>query len=100
MKISGQNTLKKVVFLLLLNGTFTLQMMRKLLSNIELGKCVTISMIQDSALRPKLVEMGLVNGSPIKILFRAPLGDPIAVEVKEYVLSLRLDEARLIEVEE
>jgi Fe2+ transport system protein FeoA len=44
--------------------------------------------------------MGLVVGKEICILFKAPFGDPIAIDVQGYVLSLRLDEAKLIEVEE
>lgn len=49
-------------------------------------------------MRVKLMEMGIVEGTQIKVLFRAPLGDPIAVDIKGYVLSLRLDEAALIQV--
>jgi Fe2+ transport system protein FeoA len=46
------------------------------------------------------MEMGLIKGKEITILFKAPLGDPIAIDVQGYVLSLRLDEAALIQVEE
>jgi len=42
--------------------------------------------------------MGLVNDKEIEWLFRAPLKDPIAIEVDGYVLSLRLDEAKFIAV--
>jgi ferrous iron transport protein A len=70
------------------------------LSNIQLGQAVTISSIEESFLKPKLMEMGLIKGKEITILFKAPLGDPIAIDVQGYVLSLRLDEAALIQVEE
>jgi Fe2+ transport system protein FeoA len=40
--------------------------------------------------------MGLVSDKGIEWLFRAPLKDPIAIEVDDYVLSLRLDEAKYI----
>jgi ferrous iron transport protein A len=43
--------------------------------------------------------MGLISGSVIDVLFKAPLGDPIAIDIKGYILSLRLDEAATIEVE-
>jgi Fe2+ transport system protein FeoA len=44
------------------------------------------------------MEMGFVQGKELTILFRAPFGDPIAVDMNGYVLSLRLDEAALIDV--
>ena len=74
--------------------------MSKLLSTIISGKHVKVSHIQESTLKPKLLEMGLVVGKEVYILFKAPFGDPIAIDVQGYVLSLRLDEAKLIEVEE
>jgi Fe2+ transport system protein FeoA len=40
--------------------------------------------------------MGLISEKEIQWLFRAPLKDPIAIEVDDYVLSLRLDEAKYI----
>lgn len=74
--------------------------MVKALSTIRIGELVTVSKIKDSLLKPKLMEMGLIEGKTIKILFKAPFGDPIAIDVQGYVLSLRLDEAVLVEVEE
>ncbi len=44
--------------------------------------------------------MGIMEGKQLKVLFRAPFGDPIAVDVGGYILSLRKDEAELIEVEQ
>ena len=44
--------------------------------------------------------MGCVPGETIKVDQVAPLGDPIAITVSGYNLSLRLDEAKYIFVEE
>lgn len=55
--------------------------------------------IAESDLRPKLLEMGLYEGKEVSVLFKAPFGDPIAVNVNGYVLSMRLDEARLVQIE-
>jgi len=63
-------------------------------SNVTL----TVESIASGSLSAKLTEMGLIPGQQIKILFRAPLGDPIAIEVGEYILSLRISEAMLITV--
>ena len=59
-----------------------------------------VKSVADSPFRAKLADMGLIPGNEVKVLFRAPLGDPIALEVSDYVLSLRNDEASLVEVEE
>ncbi len=68
------------------------------LSIVSTGKIVTIDNLIESSLKPKLMEMGLVAGKKLKVLFKAPFGDPIAIDLGGYVLSLRLDEARLINV--
>ena len=46
------------------------------------------------------MEMGMIKGKFLTVLYRAPFGDPIAIDVDGYVLSLRRDEAQLVEVEE
>jgi len=47
----------------------------------------------------RLLDMGLVKGTNIKVERVAPLGDPIEIRVKGYMLSLRKEEAKNIEVE-
>jgi ferrous iron transport protein A len=46
-------------------------------------------------------EMGLVPGTPIQIAGRAPLKDPVAVRIRDFILTLRNNEADhiLVEVE-
>ena len=44
-------------------------------------------------------EMGLVPETPIQIQGRAPLKDPVAVKIRDFVLTLRNDEANHIMVE-
>lgn len=72
--------------------------MSQLLSDIVDGGEVRVLSIASSVLRVKLLEMGLLENQRIRVLFRAPLGDPMAIEVNGYVLSLRLSEARLVHV--
>ncbi len=69
------------------------------LSSILPGTIVVVREISDSGLRPKLMEMGVIIGQQLTVLFKAPFGDPIAVDVNGYLLSLRLDEAALIQVD-
>lgn len=73
--------------------------MKSFLSNIADGKSVLVSRIEKSDLRVKLLEMGITEGKLLEVLFRAPFGDPIAVNIDGYVLSLRKDEAQLIQVQ-
>ncbi|MBW1997136.1 MAG: ferrous iron transport protein A [Deltaproteobacteria bacterium] len=47
----------------------------------------------------RIREMGLVPGTPIQVQGRAPLKDPVAIRVKDYVLTLRNNEADHIMVE-
>jgi ferrous iron transport protein A len=71
----------------------------KTLAQAPLKIRTTVTGITESDLKPKLLEMGLYNGKEVSVLFRAPFGDPIAVDVDGYVLSMRLDEARLVQIE-
>lgn len=72
----------------------------KRLSEIKVGKTVQIKSFENNDIFIKLMEMGCVPGELIKIDQVAPLGDPIAITVSGYNLSLRLDEAKNIFVEE
>jgi ferrous iron transport protein A len=72
----------------------------KPLSSFELGKKLVVDKLLPSDIQSKLLEMGLYEGKEISIIYKAPLGDPIAVQVGDYVLSMRLQEASLILVNE
>jgi Fe2+ transport system protein FeoA len=50
------------------------------------------------ALRRRLLEMGLCPGIEVEVLRRAPLGDPIELRLRGYLLSLRLDQAAQVTV--
>lgn len=53
----------------------------------------------DGALRHHLLDMGLTPGTEITLQKIAPMGEPIQIEVRGYELTLRLDEAKKIEIE-
>ena len=50
------------------------------------------------AFRRRLLEMGLVPGTSVKIVTVAPLGDPLRIEVRGGQWSIRRAEAALIQV--
>ncbi|AHM62951.1 FeoA family protein [Flammeovirgaceae bacterium 311] len=68
------------------------------LDQLKPGEKATIINIKSSDLTIKLLEMGLLPGKTVHYNFKAPLGDPISVQISGYSLSLRIDEAQLIEV--
>jgi len=72
----------------------------KRLSEIKIGKRVVIKSFEKDDLFIKLMEMGCVPGEIVKVEQVAPLGDPISISVAGYSLSLRLNEADHIFVEE
>lgn len=53
----------------------------------------------EDAISIRLMEMGLIDGEQIQLLGKAPLGDPLEFAVRGYRLSLRLNEAKCVEVE-
>ncbi len=71
----------------------------KKLAQLPLHQKARVLGISESELKPKLLEMGLYPGKEVEVLFKAPFGDPIAVDISGYTLSMRLSEANLIEVE-
>ena len=70
------------------------------LSEIKVGKSVVIKSFEKDDIFLKLMEMGCVPGEVITVDQIAPLGDPISILVAGYHLSLRLNEAENIWVEE
>lgn len=53
----------------------------------------------EGALRCRLLDMGLIPKTVVRVEKVAPLGDPIELRVRGYALSLRKEDARKIEVE-
>ena len=60
------------------------------------GRIIKVS--GKGSLHKRILEMGVVKGAKVKVEKVAPLGDPIEIKVKGYLLSLRKDEAKNIEV--
>lgn len=68
------------------------------LGEVKIGQSATVQTIDSDGLRSKLLELGLTTGSRIQVLYFAPFGDPIAIDLEGFVLSLRKSEANLIHV--
>jgi ferrous iron transport protein A len=64
------------------------------LTSVSLGTTATVAEINVlPASRPRLMEMGLLVGTPIELVRFAPLGDPVEIKVRGYHLTLRRHEA-------
>ena len=75
--------------------------MEKRLSQMKVGdKGIVKRIVGDPNLKRRLMNMGVVPGTEIRVEKVAPLGDPMDVVVKGFHLSLRKEEAENIVVEE
>lgn len=74
--------------------------MTKRLSEIKLGKTAIIKSFENDEIFLKLMEMGCVPGETVTVNQISPFKDPISITVAGYQLSLRLNEAENILVEE
>ncbi len=69
------------------------------LSELKTGeKAVVAKVYGKGSFRSRIIEMGFVKGSQVRVLMNAPLKDPIEYEIIGYRVSLRREEAALIEV--
>ena len=69
------------------------------LSELNTGeKGVIVRVHGHGGFRKRLVEMGFIRGKVVRVVLNAPLKDPIEYEILGYKLSLRREEAQLIEV--
>ena len=60
---------------------------------------VTAYATSDRAYRQKLLRMGLLKGTTFTLIRKAPLGDPVEIELNGFNLTLRKDEADVLEIE-
>lgn len=72
----------------------------KKLKQAKVGETVkVVKLTGQGAVKRRIMDMGITKGVEIFIRKVAPLGDPVEVTVRGYELSLRKDDASMIEVE-
>ena len=70
------------------------------LAELKTGKSATILKVGgEGALRQHFLDMGVIPGAKVKLEKLAPLGDPMELRIHGYELTLRIDDARLIEID-
>ena len=70
------------------------------LNEVKTGDTVKVVKINGTdAIKKRIMDMGITKGVQIYVRKVAPLGDPVEVSVRGYELSLRKEDAKIIEVE-
>ncbi len=70
------------------------------LDDLQPGQTAKIKKIQGKGpVRRRLMDMGITKGEEITTVKRSPFGDPIEFRVRGYSLSLRSNEAKMIEID-
>lgn len=71
----------------------------KTMKDVQVGEEVTVQKIHGSgALRRRIMDMGITRGTKIDVVKVAPLGDPMELELRGYHMSLRRNDAEVVEV--
>lgn len=78
--------------------TFVTIMESVRISTLKKGEKGIIKAIEDSRLKQRLIEMGLTPGAAFEIRSISPFGDPIAIRLKDFAISLRLKDASSIRI--
>jgi len=67
------------------------------LSEATIGKTYQVKRIEGSGfIRRRIIDMGLIPGTKVKVVGAAPLGDPIDIVARGYNLTIRKNEASKI----
>lgn len=61
-------------------------------------RCRVTGLQADSPFSLRLMELGVIEGAEVRVLRRAPLGDPLYLRVGDYDLSLRSSEAAAVDI--
>jgi ferrous iron transport protein B len=71
------------------------------LRELKIGESAVIKKVGgDGALRQHFLDMGVIPGAEVTVVKFAPLGDPMELQIHGYELTLRLDDADRIEIEQ
>lgn len=70
------------------------------LNELKIGESGIITAVNgEGILRRRLLDMGLTPKTAVLLRKTAPMGDPLEIKLRGYELTLRLDDAKNIEIE-
>ena len=71
----------------------------KTLKDVKVGETTTVVKLHgEGSTKRRIMDMGVTKGAQVYVRKVAPLGDPIEVTVRNYELTIRKNDAALIEV--
>ena len=71
------------------------------LDNLKIGETAVITAVGgDGPLRCRLLDMGLIPKTKVMVRKVAPMGDPIELHLRGYELTIRINDAKEIEVKQ
>ena len=71
----------------------------KTLKDVKIGQRAVIARIHgEGALKRRMMDMGLTKGAEVYLRKAAPFGDPVEIMIRGYALTLRRDDAGMIEI--
>ena len=74
--------------------------MLKTLDRLEKGETGLVKSVSgEGRIRRRLFDMGVTPGAIVYLRKKAPLGDPVEITIRGYELSLRKEEAKMVNVE-
>ena len=72
----------------------------KTLRDVKIGDTVkVVKLYGEGAVKRRIMDMGITKGIEVYVRKVAPLGDPVEVNVRGYELSIRKEDAAMIEVQ-
>ena len=72
----------------------------KTLKDVQVGETVTVAKLHgEGPVKRRIMDMGLTKGTKVYVRKVARLGDPVEVNVRGYELSIRKNDAEMIEVQ-
>ena len=72
----------------------------KTLKDVQVGETVTVAKLHgEGPVKRRIMDMGITKGVQVYGRKVAPLGDPVEVNVRGYELSIRKNDAEMIEVQ-
>ena len=70
------------------------------LKDVKIGnRAKVVKLHGEGAIKRRIMDMGITKGVEVRVRKVAPLGDPLEITVRGYELSLRKEDAEMIEVE-
>jgi ferrous iron transport protein A len=68
----------------------------ELLSEVDIGEEVVVQQLREGGLSRRLLDLGLVSGTAVKVLKASPFGDPRAYLIRGAVIALRQEDTAAV----